>query len=201
VSEFCSGIDERTLIRIRSIFLQVGPVVVSSLRFDPSFHPRLMLPSAHRHPSSYPFRASKTCSPVLNGCPFPQQMHVCSMDARFLDECTFFQPMHVSSADACFSPNARFFKGCTFSQSMHAFQGMHVFPVNARFSRDARFPSQCTLFKGCTFSQSMHAFSTEARFLQTDLLVAAAKTGKVINIKKGQFCSPAVSSRPLLRSL
>ncbi|GAQ77932.1 2-dehydro-3-deoxyphosphooctonate aldolase [Klebsormidium nitens] len=27
---------------------------------------------------------------------------------------------------------------------------------------------------------------------QTDLLVAAAKTGRVINIKKGQFCAPAV---------
>ncbi|KAL3572653.1 hypothetical protein D5086_026557 [Populus alba] len=29
---------------------------------------------------------------------------------------------------------------------------------------------------------------------QTDLLVAAAKTGKIINIKKGQFCSPSVMS-------
>ncbi|XP_038717776.1 2-dehydro-3-deoxyphosphooctonate aldolase 1 isoform X5 [Tripterygium wilfordii] len=28
--------------------------------------------------------------------------------------------------------------------------------------------------------------------LQTDLLVAAAKTGKIINIKKGQFCAPSV---------
>jgi len=28
--------------------------------------------------------------------------------------------------------------------------------------------------------------------LQTDLLVAAAKTGKVINIKKGQFCAASV---------
>jgi 3-deoxy-D-manno-octulosonic acid (KDO) 8-phosphate synthase len=28
---------------------------------------------------------------------------------------------------------------------------------------------------------------------QTDLLVAAAKTGKIINIKKGQFCAPSVS--------
>lgn len=27
---------------------------------------------------------------------------------------------------------------------------------------------------------------------QTDLLVAAAKTGKVIQIKKGQFCAPSV---------
>jgi 3-deoxy-D-manno-octulosonic acid (KDO) 8-phosphate synthase len=27
---------------------------------------------------------------------------------------------------------------------------------------------------------------------QTDLLVAAAKTGKVINIKKGQFCAASV---------
>ncbi|KAJ4978107.1 hypothetical protein NE237_008887 [Protea cynaroides] len=27
---------------------------------------------------------------------------------------------------------------------------------------------------------------------QTDLLVAAAKTGKIVNIKKGQFCSPSV---------
>ncbi|CAI0558047.1 unnamed protein product [Linum tenue] len=27
---------------------------------------------------------------------------------------------------------------------------------------------------------------------QTDLLVAAAKTGKIINIKKGQFCAPSV---------
>ncbi|KAL3592613.1 hypothetical protein D5086_011253 [Populus alba] len=29
---------------------------------------------------------------------------------------------------------------------------------------------------------------------QTDLLVAAAKTGKIINIKKGQFCAPSVMS-------
>jgi len=29
---------------------------------------------------------------------------------------------------------------------------------------------------------------------QTDLLVAAAQTGKIINIKKGQFCAPSVSS-------
>lgn len=29
--------------------------------------------------------------------------------------------------------------------------------------------------------------------LQTDLLVAAAKTGKIVNIKKGQFCAPSVS--------
>ncbi|KAG2615337.1 hypothetical protein PVAP13_3NG063300 [Panicum virgatum] len=28
--------------------------------------------------------------------------------------------------------------------------------------------------------------------LKTDLLVAAAKTGKIINIKKGQFCAPSV---------
>ncbi|XP_048628036.1 2-dehydro-3-deoxyphosphooctonate aldolase 1-like isoform X1 [Brassica napus] len=28
---------------------------------------------------------------------------------------------------------------------------------------------------------------------QTDLLVAAAQTGKIINIKKGQFCAPSVS--------
>ncbi|KAG5558024.1 hypothetical protein RHGRI_008060 [Rhododendron griersonianum] len=28
--------------------------------------------------------------------------------------------------------------------------------------------------------------------LQTDLLVAAAKTGKIVNIKKGQFCAPSV---------
>lgn len=27
---------------------------------------------------------------------------------------------------------------------------------------------------------------------QTDLLVAAAKTGRVIQIKKGQFCAPSV---------
>jgi 2-dehydro-3-deoxyphosphooctonate aldolase (KDO 8-P synthase) len=27
---------------------------------------------------------------------------------------------------------------------------------------------------------------------QTDLIVAAAKTGRVIQIKKGQFCAPAV---------
>ncbi len=27
---------------------------------------------------------------------------------------------------------------------------------------------------------------------QTDLLVAAAKTGKVVQIKKGQFCAPSV---------
>lgn len=27
---------------------------------------------------------------------------------------------------------------------------------------------------------------------QTDLIVAAAKTGKVIQIKKGQFCAPSV---------
>ncbi|ERN09917.1 hypothetical protein AMTR_s00013p00172160 [Amborella trichopoda] len=27
---------------------------------------------------------------------------------------------------------------------------------------------------------------------QTDLLVAAAKTGKIVNIKKGQFCAPSV---------
>ncbi|KAF5176661.1 2-dehydro-3-deoxyphosphooctonate aldolase [Thalictrum thalictroides] len=27
---------------------------------------------------------------------------------------------------------------------------------------------------------------------QTDLLIAAAKTGKIINIKKGQFCAPSV---------
>ncbi|KAJ0043814.1 hypothetical protein Pint_18092 [Pistacia integerrima] len=31
---------------------------------------------------------------------------------------------------------------------------------------------------------------------QTDLLVAAAKTGKIINIKKGQFCAPSVSVPP-----
>ncbi|KAK9750428.1 hypothetical protein RND81_02G196200 [Saponaria officinalis] len=29
---------------------------------------------------------------------------------------------------------------------------------------------------------------------QTDLLVAAAKTGRIINIKKGQFCAPSVMS-------
>ncbi|XWS10562.1 hypothetical protein CRYUN_Cryun38cG0006300 [Craigia yunnanensis] len=28
--------------------------------------------------------------------------------------------------------------------------------------------------------------------IQTDLLVAAAKTGRIINIKKGQFCAPSV---------
>ncbi|KAL5568096.1 hypothetical protein UlMin_024671 [Ulmus minor] len=28
--------------------------------------------------------------------------------------------------------------------------------------------------------------------IQTDLLVATAKTGKIINIKKGQFCAPSV---------
>lgn len=38
---------------------------------------------------------------------------------------------------------------------------------------------------------------TVARCLQTDLLVAAAKTGRVINIKKGQFCAPAVSAHLL----
>ncbi|XP_062022504.1 2-dehydro-3-deoxyphosphooctonate aldolase-like [Rosa rugosa] len=27
---------------------------------------------------------------------------------------------------------------------------------------------------------------------QTDLLVAAARTGKIVNIKKGQFCAPSV---------
>jgi 2-dehydro-3-deoxyphosphooctonate aldolase (KDO 8-P synthase) len=27
---------------------------------------------------------------------------------------------------------------------------------------------------------------------QTDLIVAAAKTGKIIQIKKGQFCAPSV---------
>jgi len=31
---------------------------------------------------------------------------------------------------------------------------------------------------------------------QTDLLVAAAKTGRVINIKKGQFCASSVSLCP-----
>lgn len=30
-------------------------------------------------------------------------------------------------------------------------------------------------------------------YLQTDLLVAAAQTGKIINIKKGQFCGHSVS--------
>lgn len=34
--------------------------------------------------------------------------------------------------------------------------------------------------------------------LQTDLLVAAAKTGKIVNIKKGQFCAPSVSYHVLL---
>lgn len=34
---------------------------------------------------------------------------------------------------------------------------------------------------------------TGALSQQTDLLVAAAKTGKIINIKKGQFCAPSVS--------
>lgn len=29
---------------------------------------------------------------------------------------------------------------------------------------------------------------------QTDLLVAAAQTGRIINIKKGQFCAPSVSA-------
>ncbi|KAK2990379.1 hypothetical protein RJ640_014140 [Escallonia rubra] len=31
-----------------------------------------------------------------------------------------------------------------------------------------------------------------SQLLDTDLLVAAAKTGKIINIKKGQFCAPSV---------
>jgi 2-dehydro-3-deoxyphosphooctonate aldolase (KDO 8-P synthase) len=31
---------------------------------------------------------------------------------------------------------------------------------------------------------------------QTDLLVAAGKTGKVISIKKGQFCAASVRSPP-----
>jgi len=30
-------------------------------------------------------------------------------------------------------------------------------------------------------------------YLQTDLLVAAAQSGKIINIKKGQFCGHSVS--------
>lgn len=34
---------------------------------------------------------------------------------------------------------------------------------------------------------------TGALSQQTDLLVAAAKTGKIINIKKGQFCASSVS--------
>ncbi|KAL5975161.1 2-dehydro-3-deoxyphosphooctonate aldolase 1 [Asimina triloba] len=36
---------------------------------------------------------------------------------------------------------------------------------------------------------------------QTDLLVAAAKTGRIINIKKGQFCAPSVKSRVTLGSI
>jgi hypothetical protein len=107
----------------------------------------------------------------------PERVHVSLTDARFLDRWTCALRLHVSITDA------HFLKRCTFPQLMH------VSSPNARF------------FEGCTYPKPMHAFSTDAHFLQTDLLVAAAKTGKVINIKKGQFCSPAVSSSPLLRSL
>ncbi|GAA0160914.1 aldolase [Lithospermum erythrorhizon] len=53
---------------------------------------------------------------------------------------------------------------------------------------DVHESSQCEAVGGVADIIQIPAFLCR----QTDLLVAAAKTGRIINIKKGQFCAPSV---------
>ncbi len=57
---------------------------------------------------------------------------------------------------------------------------------NVPITTDVHSPEQCTLMANVVDVLQIPAFLCR----QTDLLQAAAKTGKVINIKKGQFLAP-----------
>ncbi|EEC69018.1 hypothetical protein OsI_37813 [Oryza sativa Indica Group] len=67
-------------------------------------------------------------------------------------------------------------KGITTKLQVHSFQNLVVYPILEKVKATYDLPV-------VTDVHESH---------QTDLLVAAAKTGKIINIKKGQFCAPSV---------
>ncbi|WP_291492107.1 3-deoxy-8-phosphooctulonate synthase [Desulfurella sp.] len=71
------------------------------------------------------------------------------------------------------------------------FKGMEILAkvknnFNMRLTTDIHLPNQADIVKDTVDVIQIPAFLCR----QTDLLVAAAKTGKIVNIKKGQFMAP-----------
>ena len=76
-------------------------------------------------------------------------------------------------------------RGIGLKQSIKVFQKIKK-EFNCPITTDVHLPEQCTIIAEVVDILQIPAFLCR----QTDLLEAAAKTGKAINVKKGQFLAP-----------
>ncbi|CAD5165717.1 unnamed protein product [Musa acuminata subsp. malaccensis] len=92
-----------------------------------------------------------------------------------------------SSFDKANRTSLKSFRGPGLEQGLKILEKVKV-AYDLPIVTDVHESSQCELVGRVADIIQIPAFLCR----QTDLLVAAAKTGKIINIKKGQFCAPSV---------
>lgn len=83
-------------------------------------------------------------------------------------------------------------RGVGLQAALPAFRHIHE-ELQVPILTDVHTIEQCDVIKNCVDIIQIPAFLSR----QTDLLVAAAKTGKVINVKKAQFMSPQDIAHPI----
>lgn len=93
--------------------------------------------------------------------------------------------IYKSSFDKANRTSIDSFRGIDFDECLRIFEDVRK-AFDCPIVTDVHLPEQCALVADVVDILQIPAFLCR----QTDLLVAAAKTGKCINVKKGQFAAP-----------
>ena len=94
--------------------------------------------------------------------------------------------IYKSSFDKANRTAANSFRGTTIDEGLSILSDIKK-EINVPVLTDVHLPDQCGLVAEVVDILQIPAFLCR----QTDLLIAAGETGKVVNIKKGQFLAPA----------
>ncbi len=124
---------------------------------------------------------------IAGPCALENRQHAFDMAGRLKEICTGIGIglVYKSSFDKANRTSLNAGRGVGLDQAMDIFSGLKK-EFDLPVLTDVHAPEQCAFVAEIVDVLQIPAFLCR----QTDLLVAAAATGKVVNIKKGQFLAP-----------
>jgi len=124
---------------------------------------------------------------ILGPCAMESREHALFMAAALRDQAdrVGVEIVYKTSFDKANRTSAKGFRGVGLEESAAVFEAVRE-EVGLPVLTDVHLPEQCA--KVAAFADILQIPAFLCR--QTDLLMAAAETGRAINIKKGQFLAP-----------
>ncbi|AGA65090.1 2-Keto-3-deoxy-D-manno-octulosonate-8-phosphate synthase [Liberibacter crescens BT-1] len=138
-------------------------------------------------PSLITFSNSKPISLIAGPCQLESREHAFMMAGRLIEICQSFDIglVYKSSFDKANRSSLTSQRGIGIDKGLEILLDLKK-AYNLAITTDIHTEMQCEIVAPVVDILQIPAFLCR----QTDLLVAAARTGRIINVKKGQFLSP-----------